>query len=103
MTTENLITAPQGTDMRKAERILRQYKIEKLPVVNKDGLLIGLITYRDILQIRNYPNAVKDGMGRLLVGAGAAVLPKTCSTGRQPLQKGVDVVTLDSAHGHTKV
>ena len=66
MTTENLITAPQGTDMRKAERILRQYKIEKLPVVNKDGLLMGLITYRDILQIRNYPNAVKDGMGRFV-------------------------------------
>ena len=65
MTKENLIIAPEGTDLKKAEKILRQYKIEKLPVVNKQGKLIGLITYRDILQIRNYPNAVKDNIGRL--------------------------------------
>ncbi|HNP22995.1 MAG TPA: IMP dehydrogenase [Panacibacter sp.] len=102
MTTENLITAPQGTDMRKAERILRQYKIEKLPVVNKDGLLIGLITYRDILQIRNYPNAVKDGMGRLLVGAALGITKDLLDRAAALQKVGVDVVTLDSAHGHTK-
>jgi IMP dehydrogenase len=82
MTTENLITAPEGTDLKKAEKILRQYKIEKLPVVDKQGKLIGLITYRDILQLYSFPNALKDQFGRLLVGA--------------------DVIALDSAHGHSK-
>jgi IMP dehydrogenase len=102
MTTENLITAPEGTDMRKAENILRNYKIEKLPVVNKQRKLIGLITYRDILQIRNFPNAGKDTMGRLLVGA-ALGITKDMLDRASALQKvGVDVVTLDSAHGHTK-
>jgi IMP dehydrogenase len=69
MTKENLIIAPEGTDLKGAERILRQTKVEKLPVVNKEGKLIGLITYRDILQVTSYPNAVKDSLGRLLVGA----------------------------------
>ena len=102
MTKENLITAPEGTNMKKAEDILRNYKIEKLPVVNKQGKLIGLITYRDILQIRNYPNAVKDNLGRLLVGA-ALGITKDLMDRAAALQKvGVDVVTLDSAHGHSK-
>ena len=69
MTKENLITAPEGTDLKKAETILRNYKIEKLPVVSKSGKLIGLITYRDILQLYSHPNAVKDKFGRFLVGA----------------------------------
>jgi len=69
MTKENLITAREGTDLKKAEKILQKYKIEKLPVVDKLGKLIGLITYRDILQLSSYPNAVKDAYGRLLVGA----------------------------------
>ena len=73
MTKENLITAPEGTDLKKAEKILKQYKIEKLPVVDKQGKLIGLITYRDILQLQSYPNAVKDSFGRLLVGAGIGI------------------------------
>src|SRR5829696_6174651 len=60
MTKENLYTAPEGTDMKKAEVILRQHKVEKLPVVNKNGKLTGLLTYRDILQIKSFPNAVKD-------------------------------------------
>jgi IMP dehydrogenase len=102
MTKERLITAPQGTDMKKAEKILQQYKIEKLPVVDKKGKLIGLITYRDILQLSNFPNAVKDSMGRLLVGA-ALGITKDLLERAEALQKvGVDVVTLDSAHGHTK-
>jgi len=102
MTKENLITAPQGTDMKKAEKILRQYKIEKLPVVNKQGILIGLITYRDILQIRNFPNAVKDNMGRLLAGAALGITKDMLDRAAALQKVGVDVVTLDSAHGHSK-
>ena len=64
MTKEHLITAPEGTDLAKAEKILQEYKIEKLPVVSNDGKLIGLITYRDILQLSNFPNAVKDSYGQ---------------------------------------
>ncbi len=102
MTKENLITAPDGTDLKKAEKILRQYKIEKLPVVNKTGKLIGLITYRDILQIRNYPNAVKDNLGRLLVGAALGITKDMLDRAYALQTVGVDVVTLDSAHGHHK-
>ena len=69
MTKENLVVAPEGTDLKQAEIILRQHKVEKLPVVNKDGKLVGLITFRDILQLRNFPNAGKDNFGRLMVGA----------------------------------
>jgi IMP dehydrogenase len=101
MTRENLITAPEGTDLKKAEKILRQYKIEKLPVVNKQGKLIGLITYRDILQLRNFPNAGKDALGRLLVGAALGITRDLMDRAAALQQVGVDVVTLDSAHGHT--
>ena len=101
MTKENLITAPEGTDLKKAEKILRQYKIEKLPVVNKQGKLIGLITYRDILQLRNFPHAGKDGLGRLLVGAALGITRDLMDRAAALQQVGVDVVTLDSAHGHT--
>ncbi|HTN35899.1 MAG TPA: IMP dehydrogenase, partial [Arachidicoccus sp.] len=73
MTKENLITAPEGTDLKKAEKIFRQHMIEKLPVVNKSGILTGLITYRDILQLKNFPNAVKDTFGRLLVGGALGI------------------------------
>jgi len=100
MTAENLITAPEGTDMKKAEHILRQHKIEKLPVVNKQGKLIGLITYRDILQLINNPNAVKDGFGRLLVGAALGITKDLLDRAAALQQVGVDVVSLDSAHGH---
>lgn len=102
MTKENLITAPEGTDLKKAEKILHQYKIEKLPVVNKQGKLIGLITYRDILQIRNFPNAVKDSMGRLLVGAALGITKDILDRATALQKVGVDIVTLDSAHGHSK-
>ncbi len=102
MTKENLITAPEGTDLKKAEKILHQYKIEKLPVVNKQGILIGLITYRDILQIRNFPNAVKDSMGRLLVGAALGITKDFLDRAAALQKVGADVVTLDSAHGHSK-
>lgn len=102
MTKENLITAPEGTDLKKAEKILRQYKIEKLPVVNKQGKLAGLITYRDILQLRNFPNAVKDSYGRLLVGAALGITKDILQRAEALNNVGVDIVSLDSAHGHTK-
>jgi len=102
MTRENLITAPEGTDMKKAEKILQKYKIEKLPVVNKSGKLIGLITYRDMLQLHSFPNAVKDGFGRLLVGAALGITSDMLDRAAALQQIGVDVVCLDSAHGHTK-
>ena len=97
---DRLITAPDGTDLKKAEKILQKYKIEKLPVVNKQGTLIGLITYRDILQLSSYPNAVKDSYGRLLVGAALGITKDLLDRASALQQIGVDVVTLDSAHGH---
>jgi IMP dehydrogenase len=102
MTTENLVTAPEGTDLKKAEKILQNYKIEKLPVVGKTGQLIGLITYRDILQLQSCPNAVKDNFGRLRVGAALGITKDLLERAAALQQIGVDVVCLDSAHGHTK-
>ncbi len=102
MTSENLITAPEGTDLKKAEKILRQYKIEKLPVVDKQGRLIGLITYRDIIQLHSFPNALKDQFGRLLVGAGVGITKDFLDRVAALQQVGADIVALDSAHGHSK-
>jgi IMP dehydrogenase len=102
MTKENLVTAPEGTDLKKAEKILQRYKIEKLPVVNKQGKLVGLITFRDILQVRNFPNAGKDNFGRLMVGAALGITKDLLDRAAALQQVGVDVVTLDSAHGHSK-
>lgn len=102
MTKDKLITAPEGTDLKKAEKILQQYKIEKLPVVSKSGKLIGLITYRDILQLHSYPNAAKDPYGRLRVGAALGITRDLLERARALQQIGVDVVCLDSAHGHSK-
>ena len=102
MTRENLITAPEGTDMKKAKKILSQYKIEKLPVVNRSGKLVGLITYRDILQLQSQPNAVKDNYGRLLVGAALGITHDLMDRAAALQQIGVDVVCLDSAHGHSR-
>lgn len=102
MTKENLIIAPEGTDLKKAEKILRASKVEKLPVVNKQGKLVGLITFRDIIQLRNYPNAAKDGFGRLLVGAALGITKDLLDRAHALQQVGVDIVSLDSAHGHSK-
>jgi IMP dehydrogenase len=102
MTSENLITAPEGTDLKKAKKILSQYKIEKLPVVSRSGKLVGLITYRDILQLQSFPNAVKDSYGRLLVGAALGITRDLLDRAGALQQIGVDVVCLDSAHGHSK-
>lgn len=102
MTTENLITAPEGTDLKKAEIIFRQNRIEKLPVVDGTGKLIGLITYRDIQQVTSFPNANKDSKGRLLVGAAVGVTRDLLDRVAALQSEGVDVICLDSAHGHSK-
>ncbi|MBX2930985.1 MAG: IMP dehydrogenase [Chitinophagaceae bacterium] len=102
MTKEKLITAPEGTDFKKAENILRKFKIEKLPVINKQRKLVGLITYRDIMQLTNHPNGVKDSYGRLLVGAALGITNDLMQRAEALMNVGVDVVTLDSAHGHSK-
>ncbi|MBP1653296.1 MAG: inosine-5'-monophosphate dehydrogenase [Bacteroidetes bacterium] len=101
MTSQNLVTAPEGTDLKKAEKILQQNKIEKLPVVGKNGKLVGLITYRDILQLTSYPNAIKDEYGRLLVGAALGITPDVLERAQALINVGVDVVCLDSSHGHS--
>ncbi|OLY93595.1 IMP dehydrogenase [Cnuella takakiae] len=102
MTTENLITAPEGTDLKKAESIFRNNRIEKLPVVDNNGKLIGLITYRDIQQVTSFPNANKDSKGRLLVGAAVGVTRDLLDRVAALQSVGVDVICLDSAHGHSK-
>ncbi len=102
MTQDNLVTAPTGTDMGKAEQILEKHKIEKLPIVNKKGKLMGLITFRDILHLKSHPNAAKDSMGRLLVGAAVGITADTLERVEALIAAGVDVITLDSAHGHSK-
>lgn len=102
MTSENLVTAPEGTDLKKAKNILRQYKFEKLPVVDKQGRLIGLITYRDILQVTSFPNAIKDSFGRLLVGAGVGITGDLLKRVEALQHVGADVIVLDSAHGHSQ-
>ena len=102
MTRENLITAPEGTDLKKAELIFKKNKIEKLPVVNKAGKLIGLVTFGDILKLKSHPNAVKDSFGRLLVGAGVGITSDTLLRVDALHKAGVDIICLDSAHGHTK-
>jgi IMP dehydrogenase len=102
MTKDNLITAPEGTDLKSAEIILRKTKVEKLPVVDGSGKLIGLITYRDILQVTSFPNSAKDSLGRLLVGAAIGVTQDLLDRVAALQAVGVDVVCLDSAHGHSK-
>ena len=102
MTKENLITAPEGTDLKKAELIFKKNKIEKLPVINRSGKLIGLVTFSDILKLKSHPHAVKDSFGRLLVGAGVGITADIMDRVAALYKAGVDVICLDSAHGHTK-
>ena len=102
MTKDGLITAPEGTDLKKAETIFKRNKIEKLPVVNKSGKLIGLVTFGDILKLKSHPHAVKDSFGRLLVGAGVGITSDTLDRVDALHKAGVDIICLDSAHGHTK-
>lgn len=102
MTKENLFTAPEGTDLKKAEQLFKRTKVEKLPIVNKKGELIGLFTYSDILKLKSHPNAVKDSFGRLVVGAGIGITKDLLDRVAALQTVGVDVVALDSAHGHSK-
>lgn len=102
MTKENLITAGEGITLEEAEDILQKYKIEKLPIVNKEGTLTGLITYKDILKKRNKPFACKDEYGRLRVGAAVGVTPDIIDRIGALKKAGVDVVSIDTAHGHSK-
>jgi IMP dehydrogenase len=102
MTKERLITAPVGTSLDKAKALLHQYKIEKLPIVDKDFTLRGLITIKDIEKRRKYPNACKDKMGRLRVGAAVGVGEEALLRAELLTKAGVDVIVIDTAHGHTK-
>ena len=102
MTKENLITAPDGITLEKAEVMLQKYKIEKLPIVNKKGKLTGLVTYKDILKKKNKPNACKDEFGRLRVGAAVGVTPDIMDRIAALKNAGVDVISIDTAHGHSK-
>ncbi|HLF47069.1 MAG TPA: IMP dehydrogenase [Chitinophagaceae bacterium] len=102
MTKENLYTAPEGTDLKKAEELFKKTKVEKLPIINKQGKLTGLFTYSDILKLKSYPNAVKDDFGRLLAGAGVGITNDLMDRVDALQSVGVDVICLDSAHGHSK-
>lgn len=101
MTKENLVTAPEGTDLVQAQEILRHHRIEKLPIVDKDGILRGLITIKDIEKATKYPNSAKDAKGRLLCGAAIGVTKDVVDRAGALLDAGVDFLVLDSAHGHS--
>ena len=101
MTKENLITAPEGTTLTQAKEILRKYKIEKLPIVDKDGYLKGLITIKDIEKAIQYPNSAKDSNGRLLVGAAVGITKDMMERVEALVSEKVDVIVIDSAHGHS--
>jgi IMP dehydrogenase len=102
MKRDKLVTAPEGTSLEKAREILHEHRIEKLPVVNKQGDLKGLITIKDIEKRIKYPNACKDAHGRLRVGAAVGVGPDTEERLTQLKKAGVDLIVVDTAHGHSQ-
>jgi IMP dehydrogenase len=102
MTSKNLVTAPVGTTLNEAEHILQQYKIEKLPLVDDQGVLKGLITIKDIEKVIEFPNAAKDAQGRLLVGAAVGVTGDSMSRIEALVNAGVDAIVIDTAHGHSQ-
>ncbi len=102
MTSENLVTAPEGTDLKQAERILHTHKIEKLPVTDNNGKLIGLITFKDIIKLKDYPDACKDHLGRLRVGAAVGVTYDMLDRISALVDVDVDLICIDTAHGHSK-
>jgi IMP dehydrogenase len=102
MTSENLITAPENTTVEEAKEILKKHKIEKLPLVDEENNLKGLITIKDIEKVRQFPNAAKDERGRLLCGAAVGVTKDMMDRVDALVQAKVDVITVDTAHGHSK-
>ncbi len=102
MTKDNLVTTNQSTDLEAAAQILQEHKIEKLPVVDKDGRLIGLVTYKDITKAKDKPMACKDSMGRLRVAAGVGVTSDTFERMQALVEAGVDAIVIDTAHGHSQ-
>lgn len=102
MTHKNLVTARQGTTLDEAESLLQDYKVEKLPIVDDERRLVGLITFKDIEKKKNFPNACKDSIGRLRVGAAVGVTPDTLDRVKLLVEAGVDLVNVDTAHGHSE-
>lgn len=102
MTTNNLVTTSENTDLATAEQILQANKIEKLPVVDAENKLIGLITFRDIIKVKEHPNSCKDTFGRLRVAAAVGVTHDTIERVSALVEAGVDAIVIDTAHGHTK-
>ncbi len=101
MTREGLVSTDEETDLEKAETILQKHRIEKLPVVDQDKKLVGLITYRDIIKIKEHPDSCKDEYGRLRVAAAVGVTQDTEDRSRALFDAGVDAIVIDTAHGHT--
>jgi len=102
MTSQNLIVAQERVTLEEAEEILQRHKVEKLPIVDKEGRLVGLITIKDITKRKKYPNACKDELGRLRVGAAVGTGPDTKDRVDALVSVGVDVIAIDTAHGHSK-
>jgi len=102
MTSERLVTAPVGTTLKEAEELLHEYKIEKLPLVDENEILKGLITIKDIEKVIEFPNSAKDEQGRLLVGAAVGVTGDSLQRIEKLAGAGVDVIVIDTAHGHSK-
>ena len=102
MTSEHLVTTSQSTNLEEAAKILQTYKIEKLPVVDREGKLIGLVTYKDITKAKDKPNACKDALGRLRVAAGIGVTADSLQRAEALVNAGVDAIVIDTAHGHSK-
>ena len=102
MTSKNLVTASRDTDLKKAEQILQKHKIEKLPVVDDQNRLIGLITFKDIIKIKEHPNSCKDKYGRLRVAAGIGVTGDSIERAEALVNAGVDAICIDTAHAHSK-
>ncbi len=102
MTSENLITVPKGTSLKEAESILQKHKIEKLPVIDSNDKLAGLITFRDIIKVKEYPEAIKDSYGRLRVAAAIGTGDDGVKRAAALVAEGVDALVIDTAHGHTE-
>jgi IMP dehydrogenase len=102
MTSKNLVTAPVGTTLEKAERLLAEHRIEKLPIVDAEGKLQGLITIKDILKLKQHPNSTKDSKGRLVVGGAIGSLREPFERAKALYEAGADFVVIDAAHGHSR-